>query len=59
MKTIRVDAETHRRFKIACALRGVNMQQAATEALELLLHLWEEEKKEKEEDVQNNPQVIR
>jgi len=40
-KPIKVDDETHARFKAACALRGVQMQKAATEALEALM-VWDD-----------------
>lgn len=38
---VKVDPQVHTRFKAACALRGQQMQEAATEALKAMLLWWE------------------
>jgi hypothetical protein len=40
-KAIRIDQRTHTQFKAACALHGVQMQEAATQALRAVLLWWE------------------
>ena len=43
MKAIRVDDETHARFKAACALRGLDMKSAAIGALRAQMERWKQE----------------
>ena len=38
---VKVDPQVHTRFKAACALRELQMQEAATEALKAMLLWWE------------------
>jgi len=38
---VKIDPQVHTRFKAACALRELQMQEAATQALEAMLLWWE------------------
>jgi len=48
MKAIRVSDQTHMRFKIACALRGVPMNATADVALNVFVDAWDAEDAEQE-----------
>ncbi len=39
--TLKVDSDTHSKFKAACALRGVKMQDATAQALKSLMRQWD------------------
>ena len=38
--TLKVSKEIHTRFKVACVLRGITMQDAAAEALQTMMTFW-------------------
>ena len=50
MKAIRVDDETHARFKAACALRGLDMKSAAIQALRAQMERWKQEQETQERE---------
>jgi hypothetical protein len=53
VKTLQIDDDLHREFKVAAALRGVTMADATEEAIRDLLAKWQAEGtlREKEENV--------